>query len=386
MTISAYAKDGVNIEAGDKFSAFAGAICRESWKNNPRFVEVLDFSAHFRGPRGFRFRHLPKGWFQVGACDGVGTKVAVSTESNLHCVSGHDVLAMSSGDITRWGGMPLVFWNVLDVSSLGDAGSETRMRCQQLVNGLGRVAHKEKIVLMAGETAELGAYVGSENPNAVTKYNWAGFALGVNHKKKLIDGSRIHVNNVVVAIRELGFRSNGLSAVRKALALRFGAEWWNNPDAQPYIALAATPSMLFDHFMSVCNGWHDEGFEPRFDIHGLAHISGGGIPGKFFRDILAPLGLSANLPDLFDPPEIMQQCAAWRGKEVTAQELYEIWGGGQCLLAVMPQRVASQFVVAAENACLDAQICGTITSRAIPELRIRSKFVDKGGADLVYRA
>ncbi len=384
MTTSAYAKDGVDIEAGDDFSAFAGAICRSTW-NNSRFVKVHDFSAHFRGPRGYNFRHLPRDWFEMGAPDGIGTKVALTTESKNHLFSGHDLYAMGAGDITRWGGMPVAMFNVLDVSTLGPKGSGTRMHCEMLMKGLKRVADRENIAIIAGETAELGYYVGSENPDALTKYNWAGFVIGVNHKKKIITGQRIRVGDVVVAIKESGFRSNGISAVRKALARRFGEKWWANSNAMGAIVSAAAPSTLFDHFMSVCNGWHAKDFKPLFDIHGIVHISGGGIPGKFFRDILVPLGLSANLPDLYEPPAIMQECAEWRGSEMSGSECYEVWGGGQCLLAVLPESEAKPFIEQAAGAGLMAKKCGTITKREAPELRIRSQFLTKGDRDLRYK-
>jgi phosphoribosylformylglycinamidine cyclo-ligase len=382
---SAYAKDGVNIEAGDNFSAFAGGICRASWGNSP-FVEVHDFGQHFRGPRGYTFRNLPKGWFEMGAPDGVGTKVAITTEARNHPFSAHDLVAMGAGDITRWGGMPLAVFNVLDVATLGKKGSETRKHFEELMIGLGQVAHQEKLVLIAGETAELGPYVGSENPKAVTKYNWAGFVIGVNHPKKIITGERIREGDAVVALEEPGFRSNGVSAVRKALARKFGPKWWANSNAKPAIEQAGRRSTLYDHFMSVCNGWHDKKFEPRFDIHGIVHISGGGIPGKFFRDILVPLKLSANLPDLFDPPEIMQQCADWRGSELPGQECYEVWGGGQGMLVVMSSSQVKGFVQVAKAQGLLAKQCGTIVKRNVPELRIRSKFWGKGDKNLRYRA
>jgi phosphoribosylformylglycinamidine cyclo-ligase len=385
MTTSAYAQDGVDIEAGDDFSAFAGQICRSTWGNS-RFVKVHDFSQHFRGPRGYNFKNLPRGWFEMGAPDGIGTKVALTTESRLHRYSAHDLYAMGAGDITRWGGMPVAMFNVLDVSSLGAKDSETRMHFEILMKSLKHVADFERIALIAGETAELGVFVGSENPTAVTKYNWAGFVIGVNHKDKIITGQRIQSGDAIVALQEPGFRSNGISAVRKALALKYGSSWWSNPLAQSSIVAAAQPSMLYDRFLSDCNGWLEKDFEPRFDIHGIVHISGGGIPGKLFEDILVPLGLSANLPDLFDPPEIMQKCAEWRGQEFTAHECYKVWGGGQGMLVIMPKSEVKGFVRAADAEDIVAKECGTIVKRPIPELRIRSKFLDKSDRDLVYRA
>lgn len=384
MSSSAYVQDGVDIEAGDDFSAFAGKICRSTWGFS-QFVKVHDFGGHFRGPRGYSFQNLPEGFFEMGAPDGVGTKVAFTAAGKTHLHSARDLVAMGAADITRWGGMPLVFFNVLDVSTLWEKGTPQRALFEDLMTGLHNVATEQKMVLLGGETAELGPYVGSENAQSLTKYNWAGFTIGINHPDKIITGKRIQPGDVVVALREYGFRSNGLSAVRKAFTQHFGNNWWYSPQAKSAIKEAAAPSSLYDYFLSVCNGWYAEDFKPLFDIHGLIHISGGGIPGKFAEDILFPLGLSATLDDLWDPPEIMQSCAEWRGSELSGNECYEIWNGGQGMLAVLPQSEADQFIALAESSIefnLRAKICGYIHRKTVPQLQIQSKFLDKGKKEL----
>jgi len=205
MNLTAYAQDGVDIEAGDDFSALAGNLCRTTW-NNSKFVKVHDFSKHFRGPRGYSFENLPEGCFEMGAPDGVGTKVAFTTAAKMHLHSAKDLVAMGAADITRWGGMPVAFFNVLDVSTLREKGSAERALFEGLMIGLKKLADEQKMVLLGGETAELGAYVGSENEQSLTKYNWAGFTIGVNHPDKIITGERIESGDVVVAFREHGFQ------------------------------------------------------------------------------------------------------------------------------------------------------------------------------------
>jgi phosphoribosylaminoimidazole (AIR) synthetase len=72
-----YAQDGVNVAEGDTFSRFAGALCRETYGNSP-YVEIRDFSrGHFRGPRGFRLKGLPKDCWMDATPDGDGTKVVL---------------------------------------------------------------------------------------------------------------------------------------------------------------------------------------------------------------------------------------------------------------------------------------------------------------------
>src|SRR3989344_2060362 len=137
MAKSAYAKDGVNVELGDDFSAYAAGVCRSTWECS-RFVDVKDFAPkNFRGPRGFRFKRLPVGYYLDVPSDGIGTKVGIITEAVLHRYTGCDLLAMGASDVTRWGGLPLVMSNVLDVSTLGDPGSPTYQAMARLVLGLG---------------------------------------------------------------------------------------------------------------------------------------------------------------------------------------------------------------------------------------------------------
>jgi phosphoribosylaminoimidazole (AIR) synthetase len=292
--MDAYAKDGVNVAVGDSFSAFAARVCAET--SSP-FITVKDWSkGHFRGPRSFKFKHLPNDVeFDIGA-DGIGTKVVVITEAMSHSQAAIDVLAMTCTDVTRWGGKPLMFSNVLDVATLGADGTATQKLFRDAIIGLAQAAKQQGILAYRGETAELGACVGSENPDAVTKFNWAGFALGAYDPKRVITGAKMRPGDIVVALQEKGFRSNGMSSVRAALRERFGEKWWENSDARPAIRAAARQSVIYDRFLTWANGWDDiPSFTPPFAMKCIAHISGGGIPSKFGEDILFRQGLSATL-------------------------------------------------------------------------------------------
>lgn len=368
--MSLYKQDGVNLSAGSAFSEYAGQICRQSWENSP-FVRIHDNTGgHFRGQRGFSFKNLPPGYYLVGGADGVGTKDIFHAETSSHEAAAHDLVAMISGDEVRHGGILLGFWTILDVATLGEPESATFVSFQRAMNGLGRVAKSEQVVLLGGETAELGVCVGSENPDAVTKFNWGGFGIGVNHPNKIITGGNVRPGQVVLALRENGFRSNGLSAVRSAFRNQFGVEWWKNHKALDAIQAAAAPSTLHGNFFAKANGWYGD---RRIPITCIAHITGGGIPEKFFKDCLAPMGLGAHLFDLWTPPTIMQRCAEWRGME--DEECYRVWNGGQGAIAVMEKADVPQFLDLASAHLIQAKVCGTITAH--PTLVVHSKFTNK---------
>lgn len=376
-----YAEDGVNVHAGDEFSAHAGSVCLQSFENSP-YVKVRDLSeGYFRGVRSFRFHHLPRGYEFDMTSDGNGTKVVLSAAAEMYGQAACDLLAMSGMDITRNGGLGLVFNNVLDVSTLDEPGTPTHQAFIELVNGLGKAAKKLNVVLFRGETAELGVCISSENPKSGVKFNWSGSMLGVYHKSKMITGNTLEKGMFVVALRERGFRANGISSARKALAMKFGPEWWNNPEAAKYIRMAAEPSELYDPLLQYLNGWYFDDFDRPITMHSIVHLSGGAFEGKLGKDILFPRGLSADLYDLWEPAEIMRHCAEWRGMD--DEGCYKTWHGGQGALVVVSRREVSFLINKAKEHGIEAKVCGEITKWDEPMVRIQSQFTPE--KEIIYR-
>jgi len=371
-----YAQDGVNIEEGDSFSQMAGAVCRDSFENSP-FAEVDDFSdGHFRGPRGLKLRNLPDDWRLDIAPDGIGTKVVVIDAAMAHRSASRNLVAMCGGDITRWGGKPLVFVNVLDVSTLGNHDSATNKAFRSMIQGLGAVARAQQFVCFRGETAELGDCVGSDNPNAVAKFNWAGFMLGVYLPDRMITGKTLAPGQTVVALEEDGFRSNGFSSVRAALRKQLGDAWTDAIDHRDLIRELARPAVLYDRFLADANGWTNPVSTPRFRFHLVTHVTGGGIVEKFGGDVLARHGLSAILTDLFEPPECMKQIVAWRG--TPERECYRTFTCGNGALVVLDEKEVSSFIAMAQRYGILAKPCGKIVRwKEAPTLRITSGFSGK---------
>ena len=374
--IDKYKQDGVDIDAGDAFSKFCDQINRSTYGINP-FVKVHDFSqGNFRGPRGFEFINLPPGCIMTGGMDGIGTKVVIITATGKPRLSASNIIAMTAMDITRYGGLPLLFMNTLDVSSIGEVNSDTFAMFQQLMVGLQGIALEHRYVLYNGETAELGKCVGSENENAKMKYNWTGAMLGVYHPDRIILGNTLKTGQKVIVLRD-DFRSNGISSVRKSLAMRYGQSWWDNPEAYGDILAAASPSAQYDRFLNRVHGWFDfqtsgQAWEPLIRMHLICHLSGGAFKSKLGEDLLAPQGLSVALDDLFDPPEIMKKCAEWRG--MSDEECYTTWNGGQGALVVVDSSDADKFVQAAAYANIEAKVAGEIIEKHDFNVGIKSKF------------
>lgn len=379
----AYAKAGVNLAAGDVFSAYAGEIGRASFKNSP-YVEVLDWSkGHFRGPRGWRYKGLPEGYVEVAAPDGIGTATIITSAAGAHRTASSRLLAMTAGDITRYGGLPLVFTNVLEAKKLGEPCTELFGSFQTMLNGLGHYAKSQGYVLMGGETAEMSDCVSSEIGGPAVErmpiYNWSGVMLGVNHPDKVISGQTMKSGQRVIALRD-GLRSNGGSQARAYLRQRFSegyGSWWLNPAAKGVIADMASPAVLYDYFLATVNGWHNETFDPLIRMHAIAHISGGGIPMKFGQDVLFRCGLSAVLDDLWRPPQFMADCV--RDMKIGDAEAYTIFNGGQGALVVIDDDDIGKFLRLANTYSIEAYPAGYIykSHSGGPRLKITSKFSGK---------
>lgn len=364
-------KDPVNLSLGDMISSYAGRLTRTTHKNSI-WVEVDPPNKHFRSEIPFDILyHLPKRRLIV-APDGIGTKVALIDAACGYKNAACDLIAMTAGDITRSGGLPVVFSNVLDVSSLGENDeSAAFLAVQSMIDGLVESANRLHLACIKGETAELSACVSSPNPNAVLKFNWAGFMIGVIHPDKRITGDTLAPGQIVVALREHGFRSNGISAVRATMQKQFSDDWWQDKEI---VASIATPSTLYDHFLARLNGWYnkDNNFEHYIKPHLICHLSGGSFRSKFFEDILKEKELSAKLDNLWEPPAIVRLCAKWSG--MTDQQLYEKWSCGQGALIVLDHSNVDSFIKYAEDFGIDAKVAGEITKETKPTLGIISKF------------
>lgn len=373
-----YKSDGVDVEAGDNFSSYCAKICRSTFGNN-RFVVAKEYSEHFRGRRTYRFCGLPEDTEFDAGCDGIGTKVIVIDAADVFQTAAFDMVAMCAGDITRNGGLPLMFLNILDVSSIGEEGSLTSLAARRLMAGLKEAAQAENLVVWRGETAELGPCVGSSNINATLQFNWGGTIIGAFSPIREITGDTLGPQQAIMALRESGFRSNGISSVRKAFAFQYGDNWPVNPEAKEDLRAAAVPSILYDRFLTYLNGWDDPDFMPVIKVHAIAHITGGGIRSKFGEDILFPRGLSANLHDLYEPPEIMKKVVSWRG--MMDEEIYSVFNGGQGAIVVINKEDVDLFLSSASDYGIDAKLCGHTFYDTNTRLEITSKF---SGSEIRY--
>lgn len=156
-------------------------------------------------------------------------------------------------------------------------------------------------------------------------------------KKRLFTGREIQKGDYLVGLRETGFRSNGLSLVRKIMQEHYGNNWHlKEREGQQEIEMnmarqVMTPSRIYTAaVVDMLGGYNNP---PRAQVHGVAHITGRGIPGKLGR-VLKPSGLGEVINNPFEPSSIMKHVQKLGC--VQDSEAYKTWNRGQGMIIVTP--------------------------------------------------
>ncbi len=357
----------VNIELGDDASKMLYEASKHTHANRPGLVREAHES--FSG-----FRSIPLSQFQDQdfanlemnlGFDGVGTKVEISERVDDHSTVAHDLFAMVCDDAVVRGAEPLAIGTILDVRQLDDT-EHTREALRQLAYGYVAAACLAKVAVVNGEVAELGDRVGGYG---TFNYNWGASILWMAHKDRILTGHQIQSGNTLIGLTEHGFRSNGITDVRKAMLQEYGDDWHNRIDRSlGDTALGRqvqAPSIIYSGFMSELTGGYDIKKEPLANVTGVAHITGGGMPSKLGR-MLEPSGLGVEISDPVEPPKIMLKMQEIR--EFDDRAAYGKWhmGSGMVIATSEPEKV----LAAAEQYGVDAKEIGVVTQN--PGVRIRN--------------
>jgi len=362
-----YKNSGVNIELGDEASKILYNAAKATWQNREgKIGEVVSPFDDFSGVRVIDVSNLPEGSLMCLGFDGVGTKVEIAERMGRHETVAYDLFAMVCDDAVVRGGEPAIIGSILDISAL-ETGNKSHIELlKQMAAGYVAAAKDANVAVINGEMAELGNRISGYGD---FNYNWGSGLVWFAAKSRLYTGFEIKAGDKIVALRENGFRSNGLSLTRRILEKSFGPEWHEEEFQNEKLGnLVLTPSRIYSKLLCELNG----GFAgtPQADIHGVAHITGGGVPGKLGR-VLRASKLGANLDNLFDPAKIMIHLQEL-GK-VTDTEAYKTWNMGQGMLVITPE--PERVITQAKLHNIDAQIAGEVTVKS--GIRIASKGVNK---------
>ncbi|MEY4712172.1 MAG: Phosphoribosylformylglycinamidine cyclo-ligase [Pseudomonadota bacterium] len=260
-----YKDAGVDIDAGDALVERIKPLAKKTMREGV-LAGIGGFGALFEVPKRYKEPVL------VSGTDGVGTKLKLAFEWNLHDTVGIDLVGMSVNDVLVQGAEPLFF---LDYFACGKLDVDT---AAAVVGGIARGCELSGCALIGGETAEMpGMYPEGE-------YDLAGFCVGAVEKSRILTGRDVRPGDVVLGLASNGVHSNGFSLVRKCLE-RAGANLPATLDGQPFRQAVMAPTRLYVKPVLATLAAHP--------VKALAHITGGGLLENIPR--VLPEGTAAHL-------------------------------------------------------------------------------------------
>jgi phosphoribosylformylglycinamidine cyclo-ligase len=351
--MTTYAESGVNIEFGDDVSKILYNAAKATWKNRKgRLGEIFTPFDDFTGLRVINVGGLPEDTVMCLGFDGVGTKMEIGERIGKHDTVAYDLLAMVCDDAVVRGGEPVLVGSILDVRSLSDKDKNPFLQqVRQLATGYVQAADAARVAIINGEVAELGARVSGYGD---FNYNWGAGCVWFARKERLLTGKEIRPGQHIVSLLENGLRSNGLSLARKIARNSLGENWHETKDGQFLAEHILEPSKIYCAAVCDMNGGTMD--EPKAHVTGVAHITGGGIPGKLGR-ALKPSGYGALLNNLGPIPLIMHHLIE-RGN-VQDTEAYKTWNMGHGMLIITDTPDDVMRVAKEHN--LEHRCVGTVT-------------------------
>jgi phosphoribosylformylglycinamidine cyclo-ligase len=276
-----YAEAGVDIAASDAAVERIKTLARKTF-NSQVLSEIGSFGGFFKPDlTGIKKPVL------ISSADGVGTKLKVAFMTDRHDTVGEDLVNHCVDDILVHGAKPLFFF---DYIATGKLKPEVIGR---IVEGFSRGCLKVGMALLGGETAEMpDMYQPGE-------YDLAGFIVGLVDEENVVNGSTIREGDICLGLASNGLHTNGYSLARKVI--------FDMAARTPADLVPNTHTTIGDALLQVhrCYAPLIHPLLEKYDIHGMAHITGGGLGGNLNRII--PDGLSAELtkgiapvPPIFD--------------------------------------------------------------------------------------
>ena len=283
-----YKTSGVDIEAGNAFVE----------KLKEKAPTIGGFNGMMQVPSGYEEPVL------VSGADGVGTKLNICRVANDYTTIGIDLVAMCVNDIICSGSKPLYFLDYVSCKKIDDNVSD-------LMVGILKGCEIADIDLLGGETAEHFRQ---------SDYDLAGFCTGIVEKNEIVDGTLIKPGDKIIGLPSSGLHSNGYTLINDML-WRHKIMWKDTPEL-------LTPTTIY---APIVKELMDE-----YPILGMAHITGGGIPGNLPRCI--PQGMTAHvdynswrLPPIFNKIQL--------AGEITEEEMKRVFNLGIGFCVIIPKEI-----------------------------------------------
>lgn len=309
-----YKNAGVDIDAGNQLVDLIKPAIRSTLR-----PEVMSSIGGFGG-----LFALEQNKYQqpilVSGTDGVGTKLRLAQQLKQHSTIGIDLVAMCVNDVIVQGAEPLFF---LDYFATGRLSAKEALT---VVEGIADGCRQSGAALIGGETAEMpGMYDDGE-------YDLAGFCVGVVEQDQLIDGNNINEDDVIIGLPSSGIHSNGFSLVNKIIETT-NTSLDEKINDKTLGDLLIEPTIIYTKIILM--------LLEKFNIHGLCHITGGGLIENVPRII--PDGYLAKInqkswkrPPIFDWLQNMGQ--------VDENEMLRVFNCGMGMLIILPKQQAVEAI------------------------------------------
>ncbi len=324
-----YRAAGVDIDAGEEVverikPLVARTFRKEVMAGLGGFGALFELAGRFKDP------------VLVSGTDGVGTKLKLAQQLGRHDTIGIDLVAMCVNDVLVQGAEPLFF---LDYFATGKLDVETTVA---VVGGIAKGCELAGCALIGGETAEM------PDMYAPGEYDLAGFNVGAVEKSKLIDGSKIHAGDAIVGIASSGPHSNGYSLIRK-IAQRAGNPFDLDLGGVKLADALMAPTSIYVKPILKMLGEHA--------IHGMAHITGGGLTENIIRVVPDALGIALD-SSAWKPPAVFD----WLQREgnVAQVEMWRTFNCGIGYTLIVPREAAGASIAALGEFGLPAWTIGEV--------------------------
>jgi phosphoribosylformylglycinamidine cyclo-ligase len=329
-----YSDSGVNIEEGARAVDLMKGYVKKTFAKNV-LCDLGGFGGLFQLDV-----HEYKAPVLVSGTDGVGTKLKLAFMMDKHDTVGIDLVAMCVNDILCQGAKPLFF---LDYVATGKLEAE---KVADIVKGISDGCLEAGCALIGGETAEMpGFYSDGE-------YDMAGFAVGIVDRDKIIDGSKIKQDDVLIGISSSGIHSNGYSLVRKLFFDKLGYgldKYIDELDETLGESLLKPTKIYVKPVVEVLK---------KFEINGMCHITGGGFYENIPRIIPEELGVEIDLgsweiPVIF---KLIQELG-----NIETDEMFKTFNMGIGYILIADKGDSNEIIGLLENMGEKAYIIGKVT-------------------------
>lgn len=278
----------------------------------------------------------------VSGTDGVGTKLKIAFAMDKHDTIGIDAVAMCVNDVLAQGAEPLFF---LDYVALGQ---NIPAKVEAIVAGVAEGCRQAGCALVGGETAEMpGMYADGE-------YDIAGYTTGVVEKSRLIDGTKVKTGDVLVGIASTGVHSNGFSLVRKIVA-DAGLDYQQEiPEfgGRKLGEVLLTPTRIYvKQVLDVIRNC---------DVHGVAHITGGGFDENIPRILKEGQGLEIH-EGSWEILPVFKMLEKWGG--VPHREMFNIFNMGIGMVLALDASEADKAIEILASHGEKASVIGRVTDK-----------------------